>query len=132
LILSQKKYITKKEGERRMTLSQKKLEELLHAQLNQLYENAIPRTLVNITVQLAFEEFRLALCRGDKIRIERLGILAPVIRKPRIGRNPKTGESIPVARRVDVKFKINNQLYDKMNEQYNAKDNSDNNNFKQL
>jgi integration host factor beta subunit len=64
------------------------------------------------------DEFLEGVCRalvaGKHIEIRGFGTFKVKDRKPRIARNPRTGESVPVAaRRVPV-FKVSKELKDKV------------------
>ena len=50
------------------------------------------------------------LTQGEKVRLDGLGILAPVSRAARTGRNPKTGEPVKVPAKNAVKFKMSAEL----------------------
>ena len=56
-------------------------------------------------VELFFEDIRFALENGDHVKLSGFGnfILRDKLQRP--GRNPKTGEAVPVAARRVVTFK---------------------------
>lgn len=58
---------------------------------------------INI-VELFFEEIRTALVRGDVIKLPGLGNFRTRQKKQRPGRNPKTGEVVPISARRVVTF----------------------------
>jgi integration host factor subunit beta len=52
-------------------------------------------------VNTIFGSMTTALVRGDRVEIRGLGSFRVKMRQPRVGRNPKTGESVAIpARRV--------------------------------
>jgi integration host factor subunit alpha len=55
-------------------------------------------------VELFFEEIRLALERGEVVKLAKLGNFQTRQKKQRPGRNPKTGEIVPVSARRVVTF----------------------------
>ena len=55
------------------------------------------------------------LAQGEKVRLDGLGILAPISRAARTGRNPKTGEAVKVPAKNAVKFKMSADLARMMN-----------------
>ncbi|MFH1678584.1 MAG: HU family DNA-binding protein [Candidatus Omnitrophota bacterium] len=56
-------------------------------------------------VQLTFNCILDSLVRGEKIELRNFGIFKIKQRKPRIGRNPRTGTTVPVPARKSVVFK---------------------------
>ena len=66
------------------------------------------------TVDEFLEEVCRALTEGKHIEIRGFGTFKVKDRKPRIARNPRTGEQVPVpSRRVPV-FKVSKELKDKV------------------
>lgn len=61
-------------------------------------------------VDLLFEEIRLALQRGEEVKISGFGNFAIRKKNQRPGRNPKTGQDIPISARTVVSFKPGQKL----------------------
>ena len=61
-------------------------------------------------VDFFFEEIRVALENGDQVKIPGFGNFCLRDKKQRPGRNPKTGELIPVSARRVVTFKSSQRL----------------------
>ncbi len=61
-----------------------------------------------------FELLGRAITDCRKIEIRNFGVFKPVDRAPRVARNPKTGQKIPVGARKAVKFILGRELSDKM------------------
>ncbi len=57
-----------------------------------------------------FEEIRTALERGDDVKLSSFGIFQLREKKQRPGRNPKTGEAIPIKARRVVTFHASQKL----------------------
>ena len=57
-----------------------------------------------------FEEIKTALVTGHAVRLSGFGNYQLRDKKPRPGRNPKTGEEIPVTARRVVTFKPSDKL----------------------
>ena len=55
-------------------------------------------------VELFFEEIRVALEKGEPVKLSGFGNFALCEKKERPGRNPKTGEDIPITARRVVTF----------------------------
>ena len=61
-------------------------------------------------VETTFETIRLALREGDKVVVSNFGTFRVKGRQARVGRNPKTGESVEVPPRRGVRFKASKNL----------------------
>ncbi len=61
-------------------------------------------------VDLFFEELEASLADGEQVKLSGFGNFDLRDKKERPGRNPKTGEKIPVAARRVVKFRPGNKL----------------------
>ncbi len=61
---------------------------------------------VKKVVQATFDCILDALARGEKIELRNFGVFKIKQRKPRIGRNPRTGDVVPVPARKSVVFKL--------------------------
>jgi integration host factor subunit alpha len=61
-------------------------------------------------IDSAFEEIRMALERGEEVKLSGFGVFALVDKKKRPGRNPKTGEEIPITARRVVTFRPGQKL----------------------
>ncbi|MCC7068504.1 MAG: integration host factor subunit alpha [Burkholderiales bacterium] len=61
-------------------------------------------------VDYFFEEVREALARGEDVKLSGFGIFNLREKSPRPGRNPKTGEEIPITARRVVTFHASNKL----------------------
>ncbi|TBR21583.1 HU family DNA-binding protein [bacterium] len=61
-------------------------------------------------VETTFETIRQALREGDKVVVSNFGTFRVKGRQARVGRNPKTGESVEVPPRRGVRFKASKNL----------------------
>jgi len=68
-------------------------------------DTGIKQVVVKEVVQRTFNTILEALKNGDRIELRNFGIFQVKKRKRRIGRNPKTGQVIPVPERRTVVFK---------------------------
>ena len=60
---------------------------------------------VKVIVQKTFDVIIASLMRDDKVELRNFGVFKIKDRKARFGRNPRTGESVPVPPRKVVVFK---------------------------
>src|SRR5213592_2106022 len=67
------------------------------------------------TVETIFESMRVALCKGDNIEIRGLGAFHVKTYQGYNGRNPKTGEVIPVKPKRGILFRTGKELRDRVN-----------------
>ena len=65
-------------------------------------------------VELFFEKIRIALETGDSVKLSGFGNFGVRKKNPRPGRNPKTGEEIPITARRVVTFKASQKLKDRV------------------
>ena len=63
-----------------------------------------------VVVETIFDSVVCALLTGDKTEIRGFGSFRIRQRKPRVGRNPKTGEEIPISARRVVTFRPGQKL----------------------
>ncbi len=63
-----------------------------------------------LAVETAFDAVGQALARGEKVVISNFGTFRVKARRPRVGRNPKTGEKVSVPARRGVRFKASKNL----------------------
>ncbi len=68
-------------------------------------ETEIKQVVVKEVVQRVFDSILDALKEGKRIELRKFGVFQLKKRKKRIGRNPKTGEVVPVPERLTVVFK---------------------------
>ena len=60
-------------------------------------------------------EILSSLIKGDDVKISSFGTFIVREKKERIGRNPKTGEEVPITARSVVTFRASNVLKSKVN-----------------
>ena len=65
-------------------------------------------------VELFFEEIRTALETGDNVKFSGFGSFSVRDKPQRPGRNPKTGEEIPVSARRVVTYKASQKIKDRV------------------
>ena len=86
-------------------LIQKLADENLH-----LFQRDVERI-----VSAVFEEITDALARGDRVELRGFGAFSVKERDARVGRNPRTGESVEVPEKRVPFFKTGKDLRDRMN-----------------
>jgi integration host factor subunit alpha len=74
-------------------------------------------------VELFFEKVRAALAEGQQVKLSGYGNFGLRQKNPRPGRNPKTGEEIPITARRVVTFRASHKLKERVEE--NARLNAD-------
>jgi integration host factor subunit beta len=67
------------------------------------------------TVETIFEVMQTALCKGENIEIRGLGAFHVKRYEGYQGRNPKTGEIIPVKPKLGILFRTGKELRDRVN-----------------
>jgi nucleoid DNA-binding protein len=74
----------------------------------------LPRPKAEEIVNGFFDDIVVALKNGDKVNVSGFGTFSVSQRKGRMGRNPKTGESIEIAPSRAAKFKAGKILKDSL------------------
>jgi integration host factor subunit beta len=75
-----------------------------------LYQRDVERIVTTI-----FEEITNALAVGDRVELRGFGAFSVKQRGSRVGRNPRTGESVNVSSKFIPYFKTGKQLREKLN-----------------
>lgn len=68
-------------------------------------------------VERVFTAMADALRRGDEIKLTNFGVFAVRTRAARPGRNPRTGEAVPIPPRRVVAFRIASKLDTELNKE---------------
>jgi len=79
--------------------------ELVHnkRQTKELYENFVQYFIDTFMNQMT-------------LKIKNLGIFTPVIRKPKHGRNPLTGQPVIIPSKRNIQFKVSQKFYQELQE----------------
>lgn len=71
---------------------------------------------VEMAVKNIIDQMSTSLAKGGRIEIRGFGSFSLHYRPPRMGRNPKTGESVSLAGKYAPHFKPGRRLRDRVNE----------------
>ena len=71
---------------------------------------------VELAVKCIIEKMNQALSSGERIEIRGFGSFSLHERPPRMGRNPKTGDSVALAKKYVPHFKPGKELRDRVDE----------------
>ncbi len=93
------------------TMTKSELIELIAAKQNQLSAKD-----VELAIKTLIEQMSETLAAGNRIEIRGFGSFSLHYRAPRIGRNPKTGESVGLAGKYVPHFKPGKELRDRVNQ----------------
>ncbi|MCE2522350.1 MAG: integration host factor subunit beta [Rhodobacteraceae bacterium] len=66
-------------------------------------------------VNAIFDEITQTLCEGNRIEIRGFGVFSARQRRAKVGRNPRTGESVHVAPKSVPFFKSGKLIRDRLN-----------------
>ncbi len=75
-----------------------------------LYQRDVERIVATV-----LEEISAALSRGDRVELRGFGAFSVKRRGPRVGRNPRTGESVNVSEKCVPYFKTGKELRERLN-----------------
>ena len=70
---------------------------------------------VELIVSTVFEEITGALARGERVELRGFGAFTVKRRNARTGRNPRTGEAVPVDEKAVPFFKAGKELRERVN-----------------
>jgi integration host factor subunit beta len=76
---------------------------------------------IELIVATVFDEIAGALSRGSRVELRGFGAFTVKHRGARTGRNPRTGESVPVDEKVVPFFKAGKELRERVNKPTNAR-----------
>lgn len=76
----------------------------------------ISRNESSAFVERILEEVAASLEKGESVKISSFGTFSVREKKLRMGRNPKTGEEVPIAPRRVVTFRASHVLKDRIND----------------
>ena len=65
--------------------------------------------------EIIFKEIKNTLKRGERVELRGFGVFSTNIQKPRISRNPKTGEKVHTPEKKTIHFKMAKDLFNKLN-----------------
>ena len=97
------------------SMTKSELIERIVAAQSQLSGSQLTSKDVELAVKTMIEQISLALASGERIEIRGFGSFSLHYRAPRIGRNPKTGESVGLPGKYVPHFKPGKELRDRVN-----------------
>lgn len=82
--------------------------------LSQMHPHLLQHDIERI-VDTMFETITVALEKGHRVELRGFGTFGTKIRRSRLGRNPRTGETVPVAEKRVPFFRTGKELRAKLN-----------------
>ena len=83
-------------------------------QLSNNYPNFLKKDLEKFT-NIILDEIKRALKKGERVELRGFGVFSTKKQKPRISRNPKTGEKVNTPEKKTIHFKMSKDLFKKLN-----------------
>ena len=80
----------------------------------------LPRNESQDVVELVLNEISLALARGEGVKLSSFGSFGIRQKGQRVGRNPKTGEEVPITPRRVLIFRPSNIMKERINDGLSA------------
>ena len=84
-------------------------------QLSRNYPNFLKKDLEKFT-EIILKEIKRTLKRGERVELRGFGVFSTNRQKPRISRNPKTGEKVHTPEKKTIHFKMAKDLFNKLND----------------
>lgn len=78
-------------------------------------QNHLQHKDIELSVKSVIEQMSHALSSGERIEIRGFGSFSLHFRPPRVGRNPKTGETVPLMGKYVPHFKPGKELRERVN-----------------
>ena len=83
--------------------------------LSKNYPNFLKKDLEKLS-EIILNEIKSTLKRGERVELRGFGVFSTNIQKPRISRNPKTGEKVHTPEKRTIHFKMAKDLFNKLND----------------
>ena len=83
--------------------------------LSKNYPNFLKKDLEKFS-EIILNEIKNALKRGERVELRGFGVFSTNTQKPRISRNPKTGEKVNTPEKKTIHFKMAKDLFNKLND----------------
>jgi len=84
--------------------------------LSKNYPNFLKKDLEKFT-NIILKEIKNTLKKGERVELRGFGVFSTKIQKPRISRNPKTGEKVNTPEKKTIHFKMSKDLFKKLNDE---------------
>ncbi len=85
-------------------------------QLSNNYPNFLKKKHLEKFIDIILYEIKKALKKGERVELRgNLGVFYTKVQKPRISRNPRTGEKISTPEKKTIHFKMAKDLFNKIN-----------------
>jgi len=94
---------------KRSNLTRKDLAKTIHEKMG--FSQRGSRQIVDVF----FDAMRDALIREDPVKIVQFGTFSVRHKEPRVGRNPRTGETMEIAKRSMISFRPSKKLRERLN-----------------
>lgn len=83
-------------------------------QISDSYPNFLKKDLKKF-LGIFFNEIIKSLKKGERVELRGFGTWSTNVQKPRISRNPKTGEKVHTQKKIKIRFKMGKELFNKLN-----------------
>ncbi len=77
-------------------------------------QSGLAQVEVKQVIQMLFDEIVKEVCAGNRLEFRDFGVFEVVVRKPRTGRNPRTGQKVVVPPKTVVTFKMGKVMKEKV------------------
>ena len=84
--------------------------------LSKNYPNFLKKDLEKF-INIILKEIKNTLKKGERVELRGFGIFSTKTQKPRISRNPKTGEKVNTPEKKTIHFKMSKDLFKKLNDE---------------
>jgi nucleoid DNA-binding protein len=110
LVAQQKNAVLVEVKRRIMTITKYEIVNKIYNQL----KPKITRSDILKIVQMFIDEISNSVLAGNRVELRDFGVFSTKLRKPKLGRNPKTNQPVPIPPRLVITFKPGRNLKAKL------------------
>ena len=89
----------------------------LEQKLCHMYPNMLRKDIEKI-IDIIITEIIEALCKDKAVEIRGWGRIKTIMRKPKIGRNPKNSKIVKIPAKKAIRWKMSKLMYERLNKNF--------------
>tara|TARA_B100001996_G_C18300630_1_gene454516 strand:+ start:271 stop:597 length:327 start_codon:yes stop_codon:yes gene_type:complete len=89
----------------------------LEQELCHMYPNMLRKDIEKI-IDIIIKEIIEALCKDRPVEIRGWGKIKTIMRKPKIGRNPKNSKIVKIPAKKAIRWKMSKLMYERLNKNF--------------
>ena len=89
----------------------------LEQELCHMYPNMLRKDIEKI-IDIIIKEIIEALCKDRPVELRGWGRIKTIMRKPKIGRNPKNSKIVKIPAKKAIRWKMSKLMYERLNKNF--------------